>query len=205
MPARRTPPLSAPEIVGTALALTAAHGLDALSMRTVAAELGVTPMALYHHVGDKDALVGLVADAVVAAVPTPAGDLPWDVWLAAYHDALWKQLHGFPGVARHLLEHPSTPAGAAIRRLTVDVLVAGGFDDRTALLAASTFHTHLLGRLAIQALPPEEHREDEPAWRAHGLTAEDYAAHGVATLIAGLRAQRQACGAWSLSDRPARR
>lgn len=189
MPARRTPPLSTPEIVGGALALTAAHGLDALSMRTVAAELGVTPMALYHHVSDKDALVELVADAVVAAVPTPAGDLPWDAWLTAYHDALWKQLRGYPGVARHLLEHPSTPAGAAIRRRTVDVLLAGGFDDRTALLAASTFHTHLLGRLAIQALPTVAHRDDEPEWRAHGLTADDYAAHGLATLIAGLRAE----------------
>lgn len=189
MPARRTPPLTLPEIVAGAVALTAEHGLDALSMRAVAAELGVTPMALYHHVGDKDALVRLVADAVVAAVPAPAGDLPWDAWLSAYHDGLWKHLHSHPGVARHLLELPSTPAGAAIRRTTVDVLVAGGFDERTALLAASTFHTHLLGRLAVTATAADELRDDEPTWRAHGLTAEDYAAHGLATVIAGLRRQ----------------
>ena len=84
--------------------------------------------------------------------PVPARDLPWDLWLGAYHDALWKQLRRYPGVAHYLLEHPSTPAGAAVRRVTVEVFIEAGFDDRTALLATSTFHTLLLGRLAVHAL-----------------------------------------------------
>lgn len=190
MPARRNPPLSRSEIIAAAVSLTAADGLDTISMRTVATELGVTPMALYHHVGDKEDLVSLVADAVVGGVPTPADDLPWDAWLISYHDGLWKQMRRYSGVARFLLEHPSTPAGAAIRRRTIDVLVANGFDRRDALLAASTFHTHLLGRLAIQALSAnEDGRPDEPDWRSHGLSADDYVRHGLAIVIAGLRSQ----------------
>jgi len=91
------------------------------------------------------------------------------------------------GVARHLLDQPSIPAGAAIRRRTVEVLVASGFSERDALLASSTFHTHLLGRLAIEAGSTRNARADEPDWRAHGLTADDYVRHGLETILAGLR------------------
>ena len=191
VPAHRDPPLKVDEIVETALSLTAEHGLDALTMRSVAGAIGVTQMSLYHHVGDKAALVDLVADAVVAGVPEPATDLPWDRWLTEYHDALWKRLHGYPGLARHLLEHPDTPAGAAIRRATVGVLTAQGFTERDALLASSTFHTHLLGRLAITAIPAATAGTGEPSWRSHGLSAADYSAHGVRTVIEGLRAQHR--------------
>jgi len=188
--ARRNPPLSAAEIVAVALRLSADDGLEGLSMRAVAAELGVTPMALYHHVRDRATLLELVTDALVAAVAPPADDLGWEDWLIAYHDGLWAQLRGRRSVARHLLEHPSVPAGAAIRRRTVEVLVRDGFDGPTALLAASTFHTHLLGRLAVAALPPGAARADEPAWRNGGLTGEDFARFGVLTIVSGLRALR---------------
>ena len=187
MPARRNPPLSLDEIVDTALTLTAADGLAAVGMRTVSALLGVTPMALYHHVGDKDALVGLVADAVVAGVPAPPDDLAWDAWMTAYHDALWSHVNMFHGVARFLLEHPSTPAGADIRRRTVDLLVRSGFTEREALLASSTFHTHLLGRLALSTQVGHDRRGHEPRWNAHGLGAADYERHGLETIVAGLR------------------
>lgn len=188
MPAHRDPPLTVDEIVATALALTAEHGLGALTMRAVADAVGVTQMSLYHHLGHKAALVDLVANAVVAGVPTPADDLAWDQWLVEFHDELWKRLHGYPGMARHLLDHPDTPAGAAIRRATVDLLVDRGFGDRDALLASSTFHTHLLGRLAIEAIPATTGGDGEPSWRSHGLSAADYTAHGVRTVIEGLRA-----------------
>ena len=195
MPARRAPALDGKQILTTALAITAEHGLDAVTMRAVATELSVTPMSIYYHVGDKDALIGQVIDAIVAAVPTPDGGLAWETWLTEYHDALWKHLHQYPGVARQLLEHPSTPAGAAIRRATVEMLIARGFDERSALLASSTFHTYLLGRLAIEALPAEINRNHEPSWRALGLSAEDYSRHGLETIIGGLRARHPEPGA----------
>lgn len=188
MPAHRTPPLSVTEIVTAATSMTAEISLDELSMRSVAAELGVTPMALYHHVGDRKALQSLVADAVVAAIPVPASDLAWPLWFAAFQESLEKHLPVHRGVARYLLEHPSTPAGAAVRSRTVEVLVGQGFDEPTALLAASTFHTHLLGRLAVTVVAGEQ-RADEPAWRQFGLSASDYAQFGLDVLIAGIQAQ----------------
>jgi len=188
MPSHRDPPLTLEEIVDTTLGLTAEVGLDALTMRSLAEALGVTATALYHHVASKDALVELVLDAAVAGVAMPSADIAWDEWLIDYHDGLWHRLHAYRGLARHLLQHPSTPAGAAIRRTTVDMLTARGFAARDALLVAATFHTFLLGRLAVDALPDEVARPHEPSWRSQGLQASDYTAHGLQVVIGGLRA-----------------
>jgi TetR/AcrR family tetracycline transcriptional repressor len=62
----RRAPLSAERIINTALRLADAEGLDALSMRRVAAELDASPMALYNHVPNKDALLdGLAAQLLM--------------------------------------------------------------------------------------------------------------------------------------------
>src|SRR5262245_8969865 len=53
-------------IVARALQLGTADGLDAVSLRRLAADFGVTPMALYRHVRDKDDLINAMHDAVMA-------------------------------------------------------------------------------------------------------------------------------------------
>ena len=78
------------------------------------------------------------------------------------------------------------PSGAAIRRQTVDMFVKHGFDHRDALLASSTFHTHLLGRLVVDSQPERTISSGEPTWSDEGLTAKAYAVHGLETIIAGL-------------------
>ena len=47
-------------------------GPDALSMRKVAAEVGVAPTAIYWHVGSREELLGAVLDAMIADLPRPA-------------------------------------------------------------------------------------------------------------------------------------
>jgi len=53
-------------IIGRALALVDGEGLDGLSMRRLGAELGVDPMALYHYVPNKEALLDAIVEAVMA-------------------------------------------------------------------------------------------------------------------------------------------
>lgn len=62
------------DVVAAALRVLDAHGLEFCSMRRVAAELGVQPSALYHHVPDKQTLLALMADEIVAGVDLDAGD-----------------------------------------------------------------------------------------------------------------------------------
>lgn len=92
------PGVSVEKIVGAAIRIADEDGLSAVSMSKVAAELGVTAMALYRHVGNKDELLILMMDAGVG----PPGNLPhedqgWrtglDAWatgmLSAYRRRPW--------------------------------------------------------------------------------------------------------------------
>src|SRR4029450_1035177 len=67
----RRPQLTRERVVEEALAVIAHNGANALTMRRLAARLGVVPGALYHHVRNKQQLHDLVLDAVLAE-----GDLP---------------------------------------------------------------------------------------------------------------------------------
>ncbi|MGD0376416.1 MAG: helix-turn-helix domain-containing protein, partial [Streptosporangiaceae bacterium] len=65
--------LTRERVVAEALAVISAEGVDALSMRALAARLGVVPGALYRHVRSKEQLCDLVVDGVLAEVDCQAG------------------------------------------------------------------------------------------------------------------------------------
>ncbi|GAB3247556.1 TetR/AcrR family transcriptional regulator [Kineosporia babensis] len=92
------PTVGVREIVDAAVRIADADGLAAVSMSKVAAEVGVTAMALYRHVGSKDELLILVLDAAVGGPPElPPVEKGWrvglDAWamgmLAAYRQRPW--------------------------------------------------------------------------------------------------------------------
>ncbi|MTB88469.1 TetR family transcriptional regulator [Aeromicrobium senzhongii] len=60
------------DVVSGALRVLDQYGLEFCSMRRVAGELGVQPSALYHHVPDKQTLLALMADRIVADVEVGA-------------------------------------------------------------------------------------------------------------------------------------
>lgn len=60
------------DVVSAALRVLAAQGLEACSMRRVAASLDVQPSALYHHVPNKQSLLALMADEIVRGVTASA-------------------------------------------------------------------------------------------------------------------------------------
>lgn len=60
------------DVVSAALRVLAAQGLEACSMRRVAATLDVQPSALYHHVPNKQSLLALMADEIVRGVSANA-------------------------------------------------------------------------------------------------------------------------------------
>ncbi|NUU20624.1 MAG: helix-turn-helix transcriptional regulator, partial [Streptomycetaceae bacterium] len=64
----RQPLLSRDRIVAAALAIVDDEGLDAVSTRRLAAELGVSGPALYNHFGTKDELIDAVVDSVLGEV-----------------------------------------------------------------------------------------------------------------------------------------
>jgi AcrR family transcriptional regulator len=75
-PTRRTP-LSRARLLAAAVALADDGGLEAFSMRGLAQELGVVPMALYKHVANKDALLDGMVDIVFGEIELPSTDVEW--------------------------------------------------------------------------------------------------------------------------------
>src|SRR3954451_6286316 len=85
--------LTRQRIVEAASALVDAEGLDALSMRRLATELGVQGPSLYHHFGTKADILDAVADAVIEQVDVSAfGAREWPealrLWATSYHAVL---------------------------------------------------------------------------------------------------------------------
>jgi AcrR family transcriptional regulator len=70
-------PLSTARVLQAAVALADEGGLEAFSMRALAQELGVVPMALYKHVANKEELLDGMVDIVFGEIELPSEDLDW--------------------------------------------------------------------------------------------------------------------------------
>ncbi|GAA3427358.1 hypothetical protein GCM10018953_45410 [Streptosporangium nondiastaticum] len=93
------PHLTVERIVRAGIAIADAEGLDALSMRRVAMDLGTGAMSLYRHVASKDDLVTLMVEAAMTDVPLPdSAPRDWRHGLerAAYRD--WDLYHRHPWI-----------------------------------------------------------------------------------------------------------
>src|ERR1700744_2228668 len=69
--------LSRQLVLQAAVALADKDGLEGTSMRRLAQELGLVPMALYKHVANKDELLDGMVDIVFGEIETPSIDTDW--------------------------------------------------------------------------------------------------------------------------------
>ncbi len=82
-PPPRRPRHTREQIAATALAIADAEGIDAVTMRRIATELGAGTMTLYHYVRSKADLVALMQDAIMAEQMVPDDHMPVGDWRAA--------------------------------------------------------------------------------------------------------------------------
>jgi AcrR family transcriptional regulator len=124
--------LSREAIVAAALAVLRAEGMDAVSMRRVASELGTGPASLYAHVANKDELLELLYDELLASIPVVEPDAKrWreqsiELWTAS-RDALVRG----GDIARFSLGRvPMGPNALRIAESFMAILRAGGVPDQ---------------------------------------------------------------------------
>jgi TetR/AcrR family tetracycline transcriptional repressor len=143
----RRPQLTRQRVVAEALAVIAHDGVQALTMRSLAARLGVVPGALYHHVGNTQQLHDLVLDGVLAEVDVhlkPA--LGWTEQLKVLAHRLRQVLEQHPGVAGILkTRDPLGPHSLALAEAFRGPLRVAGFGDRQAGLAFSLLLDYTVG------------------------------------------------------------
>lgn len=111
--AARRAPLSRQRVLKAALELVDRDGLHELSMRKLAAELGVEAMSLYRHVANKDDLLVGLADLVWAEIATAAPpDDDWSAWLRALGHAIRDAVHRHPNALPVLVSSDVSPLSA---------------------------------------------------------------------------------------------
>lgn len=150
------------------MAVAAAEGLEALTIRRLAQELSVTPMALYWHFADKEALLGGISDRLWDETVTEldAGTpVAGDGWgeLRRTVDALVTVLRRHPAVAVLAQDRVmECPSGLHVTETTLGLLSALGFD----LPAASeTAYILLVEAVALVSNNPAADDDDSPEGR----------------------------------------
>ncbi len=156
-------PLTRERILQTAVQLADESGIDALSMRSLAAAVGVEAMSLYNHVKNKDDILDGMVELVAAKieVPTLGGD--------------WKSAMRRRAISAHqiLMQHPwatmlivsRANVGPAMLRYvdaTIGCLREAGFSYQKADYAWNAIDSHIYG-FTLQKLnfpfAPEEYAE----------------------------------------------
>jgi AcrR family transcriptional regulator len=160
--------LTRERVVTEALAVIAHDGVQALTMRRLAARLGVVPGALYRHVNNKQQLQDLVLDNVLAEVDLhldPAMD--WTNQLKVLARRLRQVLEDHPGVAEILkTRDPLGPHSLALAEALLAPLVAAGFGDHQAGLAFFVLVDYTIGFAVGSPASVNEQRVRDPATRA---------------------------------------
>ena len=142
--------LNRERVLRAAVTLADEAGIGAVSMRRLAQELGVVPMALYKHVADKEELLDGMVDAVIAEIDPPDPGLDWKNGIRQRILAARRAVLRHPW-ARQAIESRTTRTPAVLHYMDS---VAGGF--RAGGFSADLTHhvMHALGN-RIWGFSPE--------------------------------------------------
>jgi TetR/AcrR family transcriptional regulator, tetracycline repressor protein len=139
--------LSKEVVVERGLALADAEGLEALTIRRLATELGVTPMALYWHFRNKEELLTALGDQVWRELDTDIDmAAPWHAQMRSLLESLLHVLRSHPCASQVILDGEKQSDAALVAIETaLDVLRRGGFDpEQAAEIARSALWTGLM-------------------------------------------------------------
>jgi AcrR family transcriptional regulator len=160
--------LTRERVVQEALAVIAQDGVEALTMRGLAARLGVVPGAVYRHVRNKQQLQDLVLDGVLAEVDVHLDlSLAWTEQLKLLAHRLRQVLEAHPGVAGILkTRDPLGPHSLVLAEAFLGPLQTAGFGNREAGLAFFLLVDYTIG-FAVSSPPTSvnEQRVRDPATR----------------------------------------
>jgi AcrR family transcriptional regulator len=151
-----TPALDRQRIVDTGLAIVDTEGIEALSLRRLADDLGVTPMAIYWHVADKAELLDRIGERVLEIIVIPPAVGDWRRQLRDVHQAM----------LRPLLEHPNAvelmvgrarygSAGITLFERILSILLAAGLSPAQAFDAYQSLYLFQLGYITTSRRSPE--------------------------------------------------
>ncbi|WP_314616131.1 TetR/AcrR family transcriptional regulator [Streptomyces stackebrandtii] len=149
--------LTQDQLAAGALAVIDRDGLAALSMRTVAKELGMSPMGLYRYVSDRDELEELVVEHVLGSVDAgrPTTATSWqeriEIMAGRLRDGVIAHPEAIPLTVLH--RHRSL-AGLRWSETVLGILTEAGIDGRRRVVALRALHGYVTGAIQLEHLGP---------------------------------------------------
>jgi len=150
--------LSKRAVTDRALKLADADGLEALTIRKLAQDLGVTPMALYWHFRCKEDLLEGMAEQVWSEIEVYVdASAPWWAQLQDGLESLLGVLRAHPSAPRLVLEHEKrNEAALRATEAVLEILRGAGFDaEHAAEIARSTLWTGIMLVMSETSYHPE--------------------------------------------------
>ncbi|WP_231123639.1 TetR family transcriptional regulator [Nocardioides sambongensis] len=141
------------DVVDRAIGVLDDRGLDDLSMRNVAAEMGVRPSALYHHFASKQALLDAVADRILELGRRATEVVTWDAELRLVGTELRDAMLGRRDGAILIAGVHALGGGAREpQRRMEDALRRAGADEHLARVGARTLLHFVFGHVAEEQI-----------------------------------------------------
>ncbi len=179
MPRRSAPPrrrtLNRDAIVAKALEIADAEGVDQVSFRRLAADFGVTPMALYTHVRDKSDLLDALADSVLGEIQVPTAiDLDWTDKLRQGLQAVYAAFDRHPSSGAVLARPLLSPSSMRVVEMWLATLGQAGFSPAESVRLIQALTSMILGGVVLSSAYAHMNREpDESAIASGKLAARD--------------------------------
>jgi len=153
-PTRET--LTRDRIIEAAVAFADQHGVEALSMRKLGAELDVEAMSLYNHVANKDDIHDGMIDYVFSTIPLPDPDEAWKTAIRRIGMAAMDvfTLHAWTVILLMSRSHFG-PSFLRFADRVIGTFTKAGFNDEDAHHAWQMLASHTMGYALRQATNPE--------------------------------------------------
>jgi len=156
-------PLTPERLLLAAVHLADAHGIGALTMRSLADALAVKPMAIYHHVANKEKILDGIVDLVFAEIAQPPIDAPWRTGLVSRATSVREVLGRHPW-AIGLMESRRSPGPATLRHheTGIALLRHAGFTHAAIAHAIAFLDAYVYGFSLQEASLPFDGPDDVP-------------------------------------------
>ncbi len=181
-------PLSRDSVLAGAMAVADSGGIAALTIRTVAQELGVKPMSVYHYVSNKHEIVDGIVDLVYGQIdlPHPGGDRRTEMRRCAHSARRVLAEHPWVTALLQSRVHPG-PATLRHHNAFIATLRAAGFSVTLAAHAFALIDSYVFGfALSENALPihgPDIHGPDTVAGTAASMMEQFFDAEAYPDLL----------------------
>jgi AcrR family transcriptional regulator len=152
-----------------------AHGPEALTMRGLANELGISPMALYRYFPSKTDLMDAAIEIAAPEIELPEpGAGPWKQQLAELARALFRAGVQHPSLARERFNRPlQTPSALRVTNRAIELLLEAGLSKPDAVAAFKALLLHTLAAAAFAASESRPEVRKRASERHASLPAEE--------------------------------